>query len=189
MSETTMTLDQQLAEFRQRKFLATPLAGAIAWTGIGIAGAAFESEFARCMSVFVGTGMILYLAMFVAKFTGEDFFGRNREKNVFDTYFLLTVAQAVAVYAIAIPFFLVDRSSLPMTVGILTGLMWLPFSGFVGHWVGIFHAAARTAAVLAIWYLLPDLRFVAIPMAIVAIYAVTLVILVQRHKSVPAIIE
>jgi len=136
------------------------------------------------MSIFVGTGLIFYLALLVSKFTNEDLLGRNRPKNIFDKYFLLTVAQAVAVYSIAIPFFLVDRTSLPMSVGILTGLMWLPFSGFINHWLGIFHAFARTAAVLTLWYAFPDLRFVAIPFAIVVVYLVTIALLLHRHRHV-----
>ena len=180
------SLDQQLAEFRRQKFLATPIAGAIAWLGIGISGMVFETLFAKSMSVFVGTGMIFYLALLVARFTNEDLLGRRGEKNLFDQFFLLTVFQAVAVYAIAIPFFLVDRTSLPMTVGILTGLMWIPFSGFAGHWVGIFHTSVRTAAVLALWYLFPEARFITIPFAIVAVYLLTLPILWQRYRQVHA---
>jgi len=135
------------------------------------------------MSVFVATGLIFSLALLVSKLTGEDLLGRNGPKNVFDRYFLLTVAQAVAVYSIAIPFFLVDRTSLPLSVGILTGLMWLPFSGFIDHWVGIFHFAIRTAAVLILWYAVPDFRFVAIPFAIVAVYVLTIALLLRRYRK------
>jgi uncharacterized membrane protein YqjE len=69
-----------------------------------------------------------------------------------------------------------------MTVGILTGLMWLPFSWIIKHWVGIFHALIRTASVLVLWYLFPDYRFIAIPFAIVLIYTVTIVILKNRKQ-------
>lgn len=186
MPPSEYTLDEQLAEFRSRKFLATPIAGGIAWAGIGVFSALTDSIFAQCMSVFIGTGMIFYLALLVAKFTNEDLLGKDRPRNVFDRYFLLTVAQAVAVYSIAIPFFWLDRSSLPLTVGIMTGLMWIPFSGFIGHWVGYMHAATRTVAVLALWYLFPDLRFVLIPLAIVAVYAVTIALLIQRRSAVLA---
>src|SRR5690606_37636798 len=98
--------------------------------------------------------------------------------------FLLAVAQAVAVYSIAIPFFLVDKSSLPLTVGILTGLMWIPFSALIGHWIGFFHAIARTTSVLVLWYVFPDLRFVIIPFTIVAIYAITITALEVRFRAI-----
>lgn len=119
--------------------------------------------------------------MFISKFTGEDFLAKNRPKNTFDNLFFLTVGQALLVYSIAIPFFLLEYSSLPLTVGILTGLMWLPISWIIDHWVGIFHAVIRTALVLILWYSLPQHRFVAIPFAIVGIYLVTIAILVNRR--------
>jgi hypothetical protein len=130
--------------------------------------------------LFIATGSIVYLGMLISKFTGENFLDRNRPQNTFDRLFFLTVGQALLVYSIAIPFFLLDYSSLPLTVGILTGLMWLPISWIIDHWVGIFHAIARTALVVVLWYVLPQYRFVAIPFAIVAIYMVTIALLMNR---------
>jgi|SRR5690554_2980308 len=175
------TLEEQRIEFSNRSFLATPLAGLIIWTIIGFVGI-FFSDFIAVWSIFIGTGSIAYLGMFISKFTGEDFLDKSKPKNEFDKLFLLTVGQALLAYAIAIPFFLVDYSSLPMTVGILTGLMWLPFSWIINHWIGIFHVTFRTTIVLALWYLLPEYRFVSIPFAIVLIYIITIVVLRNRRK-------
>lgn len=176
------TLEQQRIEFINQKFLATPLAGLIIWTIIGLIGIIF-SDFIAVWSIFIGTGSIVYLALFLSKFTGENFLDKSKPKNEFDTLFLSTAGQAILVYSIAIPFFLIDYSSLPMTVGILTGLMWLPFSWIIKHWVGIFHTLTRTITVLTLWYLLPEYRFIAIPFAIVLIYIITLVILKNRKKT------
>lgn len=176
------SLDYQRTEFKKRSFLATPIAGTIVWLIIGLCGL-FFSDFIAVWSIFIGTGSIVYLALFISKFTGENFLDKTKPKNEFDGLFLLTVAQAILVYAIAIPFFMVDYSSLPLTVGILTGLMWLPFSWIINHWVGIFHALIRTITVLVLWYLLPDLRFITIPFAIVGIYVITIIILRTRKIS------
>ena len=85
-----------------------------------------------------------------------------------------------------IPFFLVEPTSLPLSVGILAGLMWLPFSAIINHWVGYFHAFSRTVLLLVAWYLFPDQRFVTIPIVIVAIYLVTIYALEKRYRSVNA---
>jgi hypothetical protein len=90
----------------------------------------------------------------------------------------------VLVYAIAIPFFHADCTSLPLTVGILSGLMWLPFSWIIGHWIGSFHALARTGLVTAAWYLFPTLRYVVVPTVIVMIYAVTIIVLEARWRRI-----
>lgn len=173
------TLEEQRIDFSNRKFLATPLSGMIVWTLIGIVGIFFSDTIA-VWSLYIGTGSIVYLGMLLSKFTGENFLDKTKPKNEFDALFFYTVCQAVMIYAIAIPFFLLDHSSLPMTVGILTGLMWLPFSWIIGHWVGIFHTFTRTILVLGVWYVFPEHRFIVIPFTIVLIYICTLLILNNR---------
>jgi hypothetical protein len=175
------TLEQQRQEFSKGPFLATPLSGLVAWLLVAISGM-FFSDRVTVWVLFIATGSIVYLALFISKFTGENFLDKNKTKNVFDGLFFFTVAQAVLTYAIAIPFFLIDYTSLPLSVGILTGTMWLPFSWIIQHWIGIVHAIARTVSIVILWYLFPDLRFVVIPLAIVLIYVVTLVILKNRSK-------
>ncbi|SEI39091.1 hypothetical protein SAMN04487995_0318 [Dyadobacter koreensis] len=179
MTQLTRTLEEQKEEFKRAKLLATPIAGLIAWFIVGVGGI-FLSSTGKVWVLFLATGSIVYLGMFVSKFTGENFLDKTRPKNTFDILFLFSAGQAILVYAIAIPFFLVDYSSLPLTVGILTGLMWLPLTWIIEHWVGAFHAVARTIVVLTLWYLLPQHRFVAIPFAIVVIYIVTILILMNR---------
>ena len=175
------TLEEQRIAFSNQKFLATPLSGLIVWTIIGFIGF-FLSDFIAVWSIFIGTGSIVYLGLFLSKYTGENFLDKTKPKNEFDVLFLFTVGQAILVYSIAIPFFLVDYTSLPMTVGILTGLMWLPFSWIIKHWIGIFHTLTRTILVLILWYLLPEYRFITIPFGIVLIYIITLIILKSRKK-------
>ena len=174
-----VSLDAQHAAFLDSRFLAMPIAGAVAWTAIGIAGAFLPVGLA-VWAVFVGTGMIFYLGLAIARLTGEDLLGRQRKGNYFDQLFLFAVASALLVYGIAIPFFLIEPTSLPLSVGVLTGLMWVPFSGLIRHWIGLFHAVTRTVLVVAAWYAFPSARFVAIPAIIVAVYLVTIVVLARR---------
>jgi len=182
MAQIKRTLEEQRIEFTNRKFLATPFAGLLVWLIIGIAGLTLPVR-ATVWVLFIGTGSIVYLGIFISKFTGEDFLDKSKPKNEFDNLFLITVGQAFLVYSIAIPFFLLEYSSLPMTIGILTGVMWLPFSWIIKHWVGIFHAILRTISVLILWYALPEHTFVAIPFAIVIIYIITILILRNRKKQ------
>lgn len=179
MTQAAETLEEQKQAFKRQKLLATPIAGLLAWLIVGIA-SIFLSPVGKVWVLFIATGSIVYLGMFISRFTGENFLDKQKPKNTFDALFFLTVGQALLVYSIAIPFFLVDYSSLPLTVGILTGLMWLPLSWIIDHWVGIFHAVVRTVSVLGLWYVFPQHRFVVIPFAIVGIYMVTIAILVNR---------
>ncbi|MGZ8379109.1 MAG: DUF7010 family protein [Gemmatirosa sp.] len=176
---TTLTLDQQHAAFLRSRFLAMPIAGTIAWAVIGAAGAVLPLRQA-VWALFIGTGSIFYLGLAIARLTGEDLLGRESRGNFFDRIFILTVVQAVLVYALAIPFFLVEPTSLPLSVGVLTGLMWIPFSALAQHWVGLFHGIVRTVLVVVAWYLFPAHRFVAVPAVIVAVYLVTIAVLARR---------
>ena len=176
------SLEEQRIEFSNRSFLATPLAGLFVWLIIGIGGFFLPPEL-EVWLIFIGTGSIVYLALFLSRFTGEHPADRSKPKNEFDALFFHGAAQAILVYSITIPFFLMDYTSLPMTVGILTGLMWIPFSWIIKHWVGIFHTVMRTAVVLLLWYLFPDQRFTFIPLAIVLIYVITIVILKKRKRE------
>ena len=175
----SLSLDEQLTAFRHNRFLAMPITGAIVWAGIGIAGMFLPAQLA-VLSVYIGTGLIFYLALGVAKLVGEDLLARGRKGNLFDRIFLLSIAMSCLVFSIAIPFGLADPTSVPLSVGVLTGLMWLPFSAMAGHWVGYFHAIARTLLLVAAWYLFPGYRFVALPAVIVAVYIVSMIALARR---------
>lgn len=173
------SLEAQRRAFAARRFLAMPLAGLIAWSIAGLAGASLP-PFPAVVVFFVATGSIVYIGAFVGRYTGETILGRRGVRNAFDSLFLHAVVMALLVYGIAIPFFLVDYTSLPLTVGILTGLMWAPISWMIGHWIGLAHAIARTAGVVAAWYLWPDLRFVAVPVVIVLVYLFSIAVLERR---------
>lgn len=181
MSAPAQSLDEQRRAFAASRLLAMPLAGTLAWLVVAAAGR-WGSPTVAVWTLFIATGGIAYLGIVLSRFTGEHFLNKRRPKNAFDGLFMHTVAEAMLVYAIAIPFFLVDWQSLPLTVGVLTGIMWLPLAWIIRHWVGYFHALARTAGVVAAWYAWPDARFVAVPLVIVAVYLITIVILERRWR-------
>jgi hypothetical protein len=179
---SVLTLDEQWKQFSGNRFLAMPLAGTMAWAIVGVS-ALFLSVQVASLVLFIATGSIFYLGLGRAKLTGEDLLGKTRKGNFFDRAFLFAVFQACLVYAIAIPVFLMDQTTLPLTVGILTGLMWLGFAALSRHWVGIFHAVARTVLIVAVWYLFPEYRFTAVAAVIVVIYAVTILVLEKRWNA------
>lgn len=163
-----------------------PLTGMIVWTGIGIAGAVLPQGQA-VLATYIGAGMIFYLAIAIGRMIGEDVLARQRKGNLFDKIFLSACAMAFLVYAIGIPFHRQNLTSVPLSVGVLSGLMWLPFSVMIGHWVGFFHAIARTVLLVAAWYMFPTHRFVALPLVIVAVYLVSILALQRRWHRLQAV--
>jgi hypothetical protein len=65
----------------------------------------------------------------------------------------------------------------------LTGFMWLPCAWLIGHWVGAFHAIARTLLILAAWLLAPDQGMVWVPLIVLAMYAITIAMLERRWRG------
>ncbi len=156
-SPESRSLDQQREEFKKRRFLAMPLAGTVA-----------------------------YLGMFFSKFTGENFLDKSKPKNAFMSLFMQTIIMSLLVYAIAIPFFMIDHSSLPLTVGVLSGIMWVPMTWSIQHWAPMAHGIARTVLITAAWYVFPEQRFVVIPFLIVGLYIWIIAIMEKRYKEVNA---
>ena len=111
MTGNHRTLEEQKEEFKSKKLLASPIAGLIAWLIVAISGIFFPDNITVWV-LFIATGSIVYLAMGISKLTGEDYLDKSKPKNTFDNLFFLTVAQAILVYSIAIPFFIVDYTSL-----------------------------------------------------------------------------
>jgi len=181
------TLEAQRAAFAQRRFLAMPLAGTLAWGVIGLAGALLSPQ-AASLVLFAATGSIVWLGLALSRWTGEHLAGPRRDprRNEFDALFMHGVAMALLVWAIAIPFAVAQPASLPLGVGILTGLMWLPLSWILRHPVGLAHGIGRTVAVTAAWHLAPAHRMTLIPAVIVLGYLLTILVLERRWRALQA---
>jgi hypothetical protein len=98
-------------------------------------------------------------------------------------FFSVTPVTTETVDGQELPLFLVDYTSLPLSVGVLSGLMWLPMSWFLRHCVGIAHAVARTLLVTAAWLLWPSARFVSVPAVIVVLYLLVIGVLEARWRG------
>jgi hypothetical protein len=181
---TDRTLGELRTEFGRSRMLALPIAGTIAWTAAGVFGA-FLDPHAASLALFGCMVAIFPLGILVGRLLGEDLFG-TRKQNDLDRLFGLNVLMVNLGWAIAIPFWWAEKSSLPLSAGIITGLLWVPFSWMLQHWVGLFHGVARTVLVFAAWLLFPSLRFVVIPAVIVVVYVISIIVLATRRLPEPA---
>ncbi|MGQ8365420.1 DUF7010 family protein [Glaciecola sp. 1036] len=179
----TLTLEQQREIFKQKRFIAMPIAGTLVWAGIGLV-SPFISDFLKVWILYIGTGSIFYIGAALSYITGERFFDKGNAKTSFDGLFYVGMIMSLMVFAIAIPVGTIDHTTIPLSVGILTGLMWMPLSWAIQHWVGYFHTVARTLLVLGAWFLFPEHRYEAISLVIVLIYIVSLVALERRYRKV-----
>lgn len=179
------SLEQYREEYKQKKLITMPIAGAIVWLLLGITALVVPAK-NMVLPVYIGTGCIFYLALFISRFTGEKLLVKKDQRNPFDTLFLYTLGMSWCAFAVAIPFGLENYTAVPMAIGIVSGLMWLPISWSLEHNVGIIHTLFRTVLIVIAWYLFPEQRFIVIPFVIVFVYAISLYQLLSRYQQVKA---
>lgn len=183
IQSSPLSLEQQREDFKKKRFIAMPLAGTLVWALLGMS-APFVSELTITWMLYIGTGAIFYLGAGLSYFTGERFFAKSAVKNSFDRLFFVGMFMSLLVFAIALPVAAIDHTTVPLSIGILAGLMWMPLSWAIEHWVGYFHTIARTFGIVVAWYLFPEARVEAISAVIVAVYIVSLVTLERRFQTI-----
>lgn len=181
--QNNKTLDQQLIEFRSKRYLAMPLSGAIIWALIGILSFVL-TPYQQVMATFIGTGSIIYLAMAISRLTGENIsFQKNAERNWFDTIFLAAVGMSFLVFAISIPLFMENYQALPFALAVQTGLMWLVFGVLAKAPVAYVHTIVRTVACVAAYLMVPEQSFWLQPLIVVVCYGFTIPVLELRYRA------
>ncbi len=183
VKNTSLSLEQQRENFKKNRFIAMPLAGTIIWALLG-ACAPFVSELTITWLLYIGTGAIFYLGAGLSYLTGERFFAKKATENSFDRLFFVGMIMSLMVFAIALPVASIDHTTVPLSIGILAGLMWMPLSWAIEHWVGYFHTITRTVGIVVAWYLFPEARVEAISAVIVAVYIVSLLTLERRFQTI-----
>lgn len=180
---TQLTLEQHRRAFCEKKLMAMPISGAIIWLVLGILGLFIAPE-QMVLITYIATGSIFYLALVVAKFTGEDLLAKKgAPKNPFDTLFFATVVMSLMGFSLVFILAQLDYRTVPVSIGIISGLMWLPLSWIIQHKLGVIHTLVRTVTITLVWFLSPENTFVLVPFIIVATYIVSLWQLANRFQQ------
>lgn len=181
--QANKSLEQQLIEFRSKRFLAMPLSGAIIWALIGMSSFVLSPS-QQVLATFIGTGSIVYLAMAISRLTGENIsFQQNSERNWFDSIFLAGVGMSFLVFAISIPLFMENYQALPFALAVQTGLMWLVFGVLAKAPVAYVHTVVRTVACVAAYLTMPQHSFWLQPLIVVLCYGFTIPVLELRYRA------
>lgn len=177
-------LDQIRADFERRakRSLSMPIAGAIVWTAVGIAGLLLPQRLAIYALLF-GTGAIFPIALAIASTRGEQLLSNT---NPFAKLLGACVFMVNLLWALHIPLAFRAPIFVPLSVGIGLGLHWVVYSWIVKHPVGYIHAAGRTVAVLVAWWLFQESVVFACAAAVVLAYGYAIYVMATRPVSLPA---
>ncbi len=178
MNEAMTTLRLEYDRYAGRS-VALPLAGALVWTLIAIAGLVLETRIATFVLLFT-TGLAFPLALAIARPLGERLIDNP---SPLAGLMGRSVLMVNLLWAVHLTLAAQDWAYLPLTLGIGLGLHWIVFGWVIGHPVGLIHAVGRTLLVTAAWWVFPDARVTAVAAAVVLSYAYAIVVLLGRRPA------
>jgi hypothetical protein len=185
MISSHQSLEEMRIEFDRTggRTLSFPIAGTLAWTVTAIFGAILPDSKAS-IALFICNGLIFPVSLLIAYFLKEDLL---KAKSPLDKLFGRSVLMINLSWAITIPFWMVMPASLPLSVGVVSGLHWIVYGWIVNHPIGMLHAVVRTVLVTACWFAFPGQRFTVIPIIIVLMYVITIYVLATRTLATKSV--
>jgi len=170
----------QLASFvRLRGGFPFPLAGAIYWAALGIAGYYLRVETWN-LAAFVFSGVIFPLAVLLAKIFRCDFM---KDKTATGDVLGPAFTAMLLFYAIAFAAFSAAPQLVPLILAVGMSQHW-PVIGWSYGKPALYsaHAIVRAIGAFIIWTWIPDGRFTLIPFWVAAVYLVTVAAIVVAAK-------
>ena len=159
-----------------------PLAGAAWWAALGVGGYLAPTPGHWIFGAFVTSGLIFPLALLFARLFRVDF---RRDRTAVDDVIVPAFVSMLIFWPIAISAWWSHAALVPLVLAIGMSIHW-PVIGWTYDRAALFsaHAVARAVTCFAIWNWLPAHRFTLLPLAVSAIYLVTVAaILVDTRRG------
>ena len=168
---TQLRAERNAAYMRLRGGYPIPLAGAVWWAALGVAGYFVPTPGRWIFGAFVTSGMIFPLAILFARVFRVDFL---RDRSAVGDVILPAFISMLIFWPIAISAWWAYSPLVPLVLGIGMSIHW-PVIGWTYNRTALFsaHAVARAVVCFIIWNWMPTHRFTLLPFAVSAIYLVT----------------
>jgi hypothetical protein len=176
MQFSTMELKEALRAEREATFFRlrggypVPLAGAVWWGLLGLAGYRLHMH-EWIMLAFFTSGTIFPLAILFGRLFRVNFMG---DRTALSDLMLPTLAPMALVWPVAFSAFWSAPELVPLVMAIGMSVAW-PVMGWIYGRTAIFtaHAVVRAVVCFVLWNWVPSSRFTVLPLAVSAIYLVT----------------
>jgi len=143
-----------------------PVAGAVYWAAAAIAGVYLEpGDWA--FAAAAGSGLIFPLGLLLQGICRSPFM---KAKSPLGGSAMAGILAINLLWPVHFAIISVFPEAAPLTLAIGMALHWPIIGWGYASRVCLFHAIVRVIAVTALWYALPELRLVAIPLAVSALY-------------------
>ena len=163
-----------LAAERQRFYVQTrgavyfPITGAFFWTALGIAGF-FLSPRTWCVLVLSMAALSTPVAIYLFR----KLVAQLELKSPLATLILPALLPVALSLGLAIAAFQSDPSLVPLALVVGLASHWPAVGWMYGTKIYSVHAVVRVVLAIVIWFLWPEARFTALPIAIGVLYAIT----------------
>jgi hypothetical protein len=177
-----MTLDELRADFVDRRngCLSLPITGCIVWSLAAVAGLYVPPPHANT-ALIICYFLLIPVSIAIAKVRGEQV--RGGTENPLFRLAALCRLMVTLLWGIHLPLLFLAPQFFPLSLGIGYGVHWIVFSWTVGHPVGLIHASVRTLLVVAAWLSFPSDRMIAVAIAIVIAYSISVGQLIMLRKQ------
>ena len=165
---------EMLTEERRRFFVATrggvyfPIAGAIFWLVLGVAGF-FLSERTWCVVILSVAVVTTPIAIILFK----KLVSHLVPKSPLATLILPALLPVALSLGMTLAAFYSDLSLVPLLLVVGLASHWPAVGWLFGTSIFTVHAIVRVLLAVSIWFLFPDARFTLLPISIGLLYAVT----------------
>ncbi|GAB3501824.1 hypothetical protein GCM10027341_29110 [Spirosoma knui] len=188
-----MNFHQALTAQKRQDFLnanagiSLPVAGAIYWTLLGIAGYYLKPG-AWVLLAFCTSGLLFPLGLALQK----PFKSNLLLKTPLTSLIPFALIAMMLSWAITIPAASIDKSLVPLCLAVGMSIHWPIIGWLYDSRACQLHVAARTILTVGCWYLFPDERFIVLPLLVALVYGVTVLALKQeliqaKRQAIPTV--
>jgi len=185
METAVMKAEQARFQIEANSGISLPVAGALYWIALGIAGYFVEPFIWAWVAAFT-SGLIFPIGLALQKPLNSPFM---KVKSPLANVALRATIGINLLWPIHIAIMLNAIEIFPLSLGIGMGLHWLVVGWTYDSKACTVHVVLRTLAVTALWFLFPALSYTVLPFVIAAIYVLTVVMLRGEVKSKQAAAE
>jgi len=187
MQMSTLELKEALSAEREAQFFRLrggfpiPLAGGVWWAGLGLAGYRLPPH-TWILLTFYCSGLLFPLAILFGRLFRVNFMG---DKTAVSEVIFPAMGSMLLFWPMAFAAFSNYPELVPLILSIGMSIMW-PVVGWSYGRTALFtsHAVARAVVCFVLWTCWPSTRFTVLPLAVSAIYLVSVVVtLVASSKS------
>ncbi|MBO0935862.1 hypothetical protein J2I47_04815 [Fibrella sp. HMF5335] len=170
-----MNFAEQLDQERRRLLvssnggIALPAAGAIYWLGLGAAGA-WLSPGQWMLVAFITSGLIFPLGLALQKPLRSNILIQSPLAGLIG----LALVSMMLSWPVTIAASGANRALAPLALAVGMSLHWPVIGWLFGSRVCLVHAISRAVLTTGLWYVFPHNRFTLIPLAVSALYGLTI---------------